>query len=204
MRAQYLLGLAFVAALAATGGVANASSFVVDDRAEDPAPIGVFANDFEFGLTINGNLFQQGLNNPASGTSPGESLTFDGRWIDLGQSIPLVRTVYFVEPGTPNVVSDILQYTVQASSGGFGHIFGTFTSDGDPGSLGTVPGGTLPGDIWLEGSGDFIYQAPFFTGVVQTAPGDVPEPASMLMLIVGAAALRRRPSPFLPPRVKLQ
>src|SRR6185436_20563290 len=98
------------------------------------------------------------------------------------------------EPGTPNVVSDILQYTLLQSEGGLGHIFGTFTSDGDPGSLGTVPGGTPPANIWREGSGDFFFQAPFFSGAVLTATGEVPEPASMLMLIVGGAVLSRRQS----------
>lgn len=183
---------AFAATLSMAGAAANASDIVIDDRLDDPAPMGVFANDWEGGLFVNGNLFQQGLNNPASGISPGEMLTFDGRWIDLAQSIPFTRTVYFVEPGTPNVVSDILQYTVQPL-GGFGRIFGSFTSDGDPGSLGTVPVGTPPSNIWPEGSGDFFFGgpadgAPFMSGVIQT----VPEPASILMLMVGGGALSRR------------
>src|SRR6185295_1634895 len=51
--------LAGGAALSAAGA-ANAAVIVIDDRLDDPAPIGIFANDFEGGLSINGNLFQQG------------------------------------------------------------------------------------------------------------------------------------------------
>ncbi len=176
-----------VAAILAFNTRASAAAFVIDDRFDDPSPIGVFANDWEGGLFINGAIFQQGLNNPASGSVNGESLTFDGSWIDLGQSVPLNRTVYFVEPGTPNVVSDILQYSI-STDGSFGHLVGSFVSDDDNGNLGQVPPGTLPENIWLEGSGDFNYGAPFMGASVLTTP----EPMSLLTLLVAGVALRRR------------
>jgi hypothetical protein len=183
------MALAFCGLAAATG-VVQAAALTIDDRFDDPAPIGISANDWEDGLSINGTLFQQGLHNQATGSVDGESLSFDGRWIDEGLSVALTRTVYFVEPGTPDVISDILQYTLDPSAGGFGHIFGTFVSDSDPGGLGTVPPDTDPGDIWLEGSGNFNFGAPFMSGVVLTTP----EPTSILMLIVGAALTLRRKS----------
>ena len=186
--APTLLITTFITAALAFPLAAPAAVIVIDDRLEDPAPFTVSANDWEGGLFINGSLLQQGLNNPAVGFVPGELLTFNGTWIDLGQTPTLTRTVYFVEPGTLDLVSDILQYQL-SSSGSFGHIVGSFTSDGDPGSLGTVPAGTDPNNIWLEGSGDFLFSAPFMSGIVQTA---VPAPGSLALLGLGGLLASRR------------
>jgi hypothetical protein len=175
------------AVLFAGSSAAKAAAFNIDDRAEDPAAIGIFANDFEYGLSIDGTLFQQGTHNPASGSVAGESFSFAGEWFDAGQSTPLTRTVYFVEPGMPNDISDILEYTVQ-TDGSHGHISGSFTSDSDPGNLGTVPAGTSPDDIWVEGSGDFYFGAAYLAGYVLTTP----EPASLLLLGMAGLLLRRR------------
>src|SRR6476646_9022629 len=48
---------------------AYAAAFLIDDTL--PTDVIVFsANDFEGGLTLDGNLFQQGNNNPAVATLP--------------------------------------------------------------------------------------------------------------------------------------
>src|SRR2546426_173310 len=70
------------------------AALVFDDTSPNET-ITIFANDFEFGLSINGQPFQQGLNNPASGTFPETGpISFSGSWIDLGQTQPGSRTIY--------------------------------------------------------------------------------------------------------------
>lgn len=166
---------------------ANAAAFGINDPADTPPQIGVGANDFEQGLYINGSLFQQGLASPVSGSVAGETVNFDGEWVDLGASTPLTRTVYFIKPGTADQISDILQYTVE-TDGLYGHIFGSFVSNDDPGGLGVVPAGTDPSDTWIAGSGNFYFTAAYLGGVVAT----VPEPVSLVLLGLGGLLLRRR------------
>jgi uncharacterized protein (TIGR03382 family) len=179
---------ACLAAAAATGA-AQGAAFNIDDRDPNEGPIIVSANDFEFGLSINGAPFQVGLNNFQIAPFAGESLSFDGQFIDNGDTAPLSRTVYFIEPGTLNQVSDIFTYNFQPTGDGFSvRLFGTFVSDSDPGSLGTIPIGTSPLDIWPEGV-DFTYGTTGFGGVVQT---DLPAPATGVLAVFGAAAIGRR------------
>jgi hypothetical protein len=168
-------------------GSTQAAFLGIDDTVL--AQISVSANDWESDLFVNGGLFQSGLANPAFGTFPGEGpITFSGTWIDNGLTSPLDRTVYFVEPSNPTLVSDIFHYTL--STDGFDGTFtGEFTSSAIDGGLGPLPGGVDPANVWVEGT-DFNFGAPFFSGVILT----VPEPSSCILLAAALSCLvaRRR------------
>ena len=63
----------------------KAAFLSIDDTSPDEVII-VRANDFEFGLSVNGNPFQQGLNNPATGTFDENlnGINISGSWIVPG------------------------------------------------------------------------------------------------------------------------
>ena len=148
----------------------------------------ITANDFEGGLSINGTSFQSGLNNPASGNfSEATAITFSGSWVNpSGGSAS--RTIWLVEQGTTNVISDILTYS-WTTSGGLSTITGSFTSDSAEGSLGLVPPTAPPGDVFVESSGLAVpFSAPFLSGTI-SSDVDVPEPGSVLLLGTGFGVL---------------
>jgi hypothetical protein len=192
-----LLGVAALSLLAPVS--ARAAAFIIDDTL--PTEFIVFsANDFEGGLTLDGNLFQQGNNNPAVATLPEGDATgaivhhFDGSWISTGAALPPTRQVAFLEPGS-NLLSDVLfvQYIDQGN--GFGRIVGSFVSDTS--ELGLNPSQYIDPLVqvtnWPESNGPFNFSAPFLTGLANSDV-DVPEPASCALIALGIGALigRRR------------
>jgi hypothetical protein len=194
-----LLGAAALSVLAPAS--ARAAAFFIDDTL--PTDNIVFtANDFEFGLTLDGILFQQGTNNPAVATLPegdgnGNPIVhqFDGSWITNGQPLPPTVQVAFLEPGSGQL-SDVLfvQYIAQGETG---RIVGHFVSDVS--EQGLNPSQYLDPTVqvtnWPETNGPFNFSAPFLSATANSDV-EVPEPASFALIAVGAGALilRRRAS----------
>ena len=172
----------------------RAAAFIIDDTL--PTEFIVFtANDFEGGLLLNGNLFQQGIGNPAAATLPEGDANgamvhhFDGSWITNGATMPPTRQVAFLEPGT-SLLSDVLfvQYIDQGN--GFGRMVGSFVSDTS--ELGLNPSQYLdplvPVINWPETNGPYNFSAPFLTALANSDV-DVPEPASCGLIALGIGAL---------------
>ena len=180
----------------------QAAALIFDDTNPNET-ITVSANDFEFGLDINGVLFQQGLNNPASAVFPESAgaISFDGSWNTAGSLANGVISgiVYFVEDSNPTVISDILEYTVEtqiSSIFSISRIRGHFISD-DHNNLGTLPPGV--GAVVEDGQLYTVPGLPFLTLGVLSDAEQVPEPASVITwsllglcsLGFGRRALRR-------------
>jgi hypothetical protein len=195
-----LLGVTALSFLAPA--FAHAAAFFIDDTLTTEE-IRFTANDFEGGISLNGQLFQQGTNNPQSVLRPEVDATgqairwnFSGSWINPTGSVPGPVQVAFLEPGIPNqAISDIL--FVEYTPGSFSQINGFFISDATEGGLDPslfVPG--VPITNWPETNGAFNFTAPFLTGSANSDV-DVPEATSILILGVGACVgalipLRRR------------
>ena len=193
-----LLGVAALSLLAPVS--ARAAAFIIDDTL--PTEQIVFtANDFEFGLTLDGTLFQQGTNNPAAATLPeadgnGNPIVhhFDGTWITTGAAMPPTRQVAFLEP-LDGSLSDVLfvQYIDQGN--GFGRMVGSFVSDAGTGlNPSQYIDPLVPVTNWPESNGPFNFSAPFLTAIANSDV-EVPEPTSILVLGVlgGVLVLVRRP-----------
>src|SRR4051812_47292759 len=109
-----------------------AAALVIDDSNPNET-ITVSANDFEFGLFLNGNLFQQGLNNPAQSTFPETGpVAFTGIWVTFDQQGPVDRTIYLIESpfnaATPPQISDILRFQIIPLGDGTAQLQGSFDS----------------------------------------------------------------------------
>jgi len=164
----------------------RAAFFFIDDTATNET-ITISANDFEGGLTINGAPFQQGTGNPATGTFPEtNAITFSGRWIDLGQTVPGPHTLFLVEAQDHTLISDILQYTLD-SAGGFGFINGSFVSDVND-NLGHLPANVDPTTVFIENGQAVNFGAPFLTAQV-ISDVDVPEPGAVSLGLLGLLSL---------------
>ena len=192
-----LLGAAALSVLAPAS--ARAAAFFIDDTL--PTDNIVFsANDFEGGLILDGNLFQQGNNNPAVATLPEGDVNgpivhhFDGTWITLGAPLPATVQVAFLEP-VSGQLSDVLFVQYINNGNGFGRIVGHFVSDTS--ELGLNPSQYLDPLVqttnWPETNGPFNFSAPFLSATANSDV-DIPEPASFGLLALGACALvgRRR------------
>ena len=178
---------------------ARAAAFFIDDtRADDN--ILFSANDFEGGIFIGNTLLQQGINNPGSlllpeAAAPNAPIQypFHGQWINPTGTVPPAVQVAFLEPGT-TIISDILYCEYQPGS--LSSINGFFISDTDsPGGLSPslfVPG--VPVTNWDEANGAFNFSAPFLQASANSDTGEVPEPASCGLIVLGIGALigRRR------------
>src|SRR5689334_7131711 len=131
-----------------------AASLTFDDTAANDT-ITVSANDFEFGSALNGNPFQQGLNNPASAIlkeSDG-AIIFTGTWITNGLQPQDSQTVYLIESpfnaASPPLISDIFRYTITPNTNGTATIDASFVSDFEN-NLGNLPTTADPHFVFLE------------------------------------------------------
>ena len=197
-----LLGVTALSFLAPA--FAHAAAFFIDDTLATEQ-IRFSANDFELGLSLDGALFQQGTNNPATTERPEADSTgnpivhsFQGTWLTTGAPLPPPVQVAFIEPGS-SLLSDVLfvQYVDQGN--GFGQINGHFVSDSTEQGLNPLqyltPG--VPVTNWPESNGAFRFDAPFLTASATSDAEKVPEATSILILGLGACVgsllpLRRR------------
>jgi hypothetical protein len=174
---------AAVIALVFAAPNARAASILIDAGNIEELVTFTFGQ-FEGGFSINGST-------PTSAGSftfgEGTQLNFTGQWIDLGASTPIARTVYWVEPAIPTVISEILQWSITPSG---------------PSGLATISGFEQ-----FDGSHDpFQFFAPFLAGQVITGAGDfcppdicppvpAPEPATALLFgfgVLGLIGMRQR------------
>jgi hypothetical protein len=188
--ALFLLVAAF--SFAANGPLWAAALNFDDTAANDT--ITVSANDFEFGSSLNGQPFQQGLNNPASAVvkeSDG-AISFTGTWITNGQQPPDSQTVYLIEspfnPGTAPLVSDIFRYSIiPNTANGTATIDATFVSDFED-NLGFLPANADPRFVFVE-TGQPINLSFLALSISIASDVEVPEPSTFVLLgfaLVGA------------------
>ncbi len=113
----------------------QAAYITVDDS--DPNNMTISAGDFEFGLSINGNLFTSGLGSGNTQVFPDGGFSISGSWIDLGQSSGSVKLL-FADPGNPTAVTSGIELTATTdgfngsllgSTGGYTGIPYFFTAD---------------------------------------------------------------------------
>src|ERR1043166_275404 len=191
--------VAVLSVFLATPNGAQAAFFHIEDTDDVNETITVTANDFEFGLTLNGAPFQGGLGNPVSRTfnEADGPITFDGSWIGIGpggQVVPRSATVYFIEEGNPSLVSDVLRYSY-TFEGFAGHLQGDFVSFIDdvlfPQAVAQFG---EPTTIWREEQGNFDFSNAFISASANSTP--VPEPSTyaagaLLLLPLAFGAFRK-------------
>ncbi|MBI3837457.1 MAG: PEP-CTERM sorting domain-containing protein [Planctomycetia bacterium] len=174
----------------------SSATIGIDDTS--PAEVIVIsANNFEGGFFVNGQLVQMG-GTPGSITVPETGqVSFHGVWNTPFTSGNFQRTIYLVEqptdPTSPPLVSDILDYRVDASEISSATIDGTFVSDVDD-NLGTLPAGVNSADVFVEDG----QPVPFFGGPGQfngflegqiISDVNIPEPSTLVLLGLGLVSL---------------
>src|SRR5262245_15208015 len=167
----------------------KAAFLAIDDTSPNEV-ITVSANGF-VGLSVNGNLFQQGLNNPATGTFDEnlDGINITGSWIVPGTTgVEGSIAVAFLEPGPQGatIVSDLLFFSVQFGQG-LGFLTIHFVSDPEGG-----PGLDLPTDPnlirWNEADGPFVLSPPLLTVSVNSDAGHVPDSGPGILGLVTLVA----------------
>ena len=167
---------------------ARAASILIDAGNIEELVTFTFSQ-FEGGFSINGST-------PTSGGSftfgEGTQLNFTGQWIDLGQATGFSRTVYWVEPQAPTVISEILQWTVTPS--GASGLATSFT----PGIAASSSDRTEPVRITGAGRTSLTTQ-----GSVPSSPARVDGPGGLPAMIDRASprGTSRRKRPFSSVRV---
>src|SRR5262245_19960975 len=158
-----LLGITALSFLAPAS--THAAAFFIDDTLPTEQIV-LSANDFEGGLSINGGLFQQGINNPHTATVPEADTTgnpivynFDGTWLTGSVALPPAVQVAFREVQNPNILSDVLFVQYADAGNGFSRISGHFVSDAseqglDPAQY-ITPGVAVTN--WPESNGPFNF-----------------------------------------------
>ena len=141
--------------------------------------VGGFEGAFSYGgLVFSGTMTLAG---PAK-------IDFDGTWIDHGLTQPVSRLVYFVMPGTEQIV-DTLQYTASSHIGTYGVITGTFYSD-NTGGLGILPPGVSKSDVFQADGREWLdFGQPY---LLASAMASVPEPTCLALIGVTAGLLTAR------------
>ncbi len=167
----------------------------IDNTAPDDT-ITVSACDFEGGFSVNGTAYGAcGVGAGGSMVFPesGGPISFTGSWIDLGLSGAGSRTIYFLIPGSTDEISDIFSYD-WSTDGLLGTIIGSFTSDFG-GSLGLLPAGTDPGDVFVADGSAVGFGLAFLSGsVLSLNAAVIPEPGTLALLslsLLGLAVIRR-------------
>lgn len=179
--------LAFAAGLACLLPIqAHAAALIFSDTSASET-ITVSACDFEGGLTVNGAPVG------SCGVGAGGSVTFKeadgpvsfrGSWIDLGRSGSGSRTIYLTEKEAPTLISDVFHYS-WFTDGITGTIEGSFESD-ILGSLGSLPPGVDPLDVFVEDGRPAPFSLPFLSGELRS---DVPEPVSLALVGLALAGI---------------
>ena len=151
--------------------------------------------NWEGGVNSNGNAY------PASTAGvevvPGEVATFTGTWIAPGIGSPgLQGVIYFVDPGSPNIVSDIVKATWDLSS--FATIAIDVESSPEGADLGPLPA-TFAGLGIVETGATQAIQG-LFRDPTSALPvsipsnltiqfGSIPEPSTLLLGAVAGVCL---------------
>ena len=174
--ATILLSLLLLLPVAAHG-----ANFQFDELNQNEN-IFIYANHFEHGFFVNGSRIQLG-SSPASILLPvtSDPVSFSGSWSNPYPPDPITRTMYIVESEDPSLVSVIIDYTI-ISNAGISNILGTFHPDEYPGSLGYLPEGVSPDDVYVE-DGQFvdIYYS-YMHGEFRSDFDPIPLPPSLMLL----------------------
>jgi len=173
--------------MAPTAG--QAASLLINDTDFVKPNIIITAGDFEGGFSVNGNQIEIGYTSGSATISEALGvISFHGSWTDLGASGAGFRTIYMIEEGTLNLVSDILTIS-WSTDGETATINGTFQSDiNEELGLGLLPEVLGPTDIVTGELVDF--SLPYLSATATS----IPESSQAVLPLLGAGlfALRRR------------
>lgn len=219
-----LLATFAIAVTPALSAQASPLSDTIGVRQWSPtAGVGGIFHDWKGRPLVDANIPESANEPPVTVMSLGSDGNLNDVELNVAHGLPnnsdvflkTTGTVYLLEQGSNEAVSDIITLSFEADPNAFTLIFATLTLQSDPGNF-SIPSGTSPKAILTETgspqditSAIFDTTAPGATHALSNSPGtypfavlvtsdvDVPEPSS-LILIVGifglAAALRYRPA----------
>lgn len=203
MRQLGFVPCAVVALVALGAPAARAASISIDDANPNETITfsgSGFINFLEGSprfFTVNGQNYNGG-GFSVPGISEASPVTFSGLYYQNNQNHTSgTRTLYLVEDLYSGAISDILTVTWarQGAFNGSGEVTtvsGSFRSDDENHNLGYLTGNENPLDVFLEG-GPVNFAVPDLSFTVESdAPPAVPEPASLVLLGTGMAAVAWR------------